>query len=181
MLQFIAGGLSLAQGIFGYRSAKKQAKRKARMIRQMSKYNAEVKEMEARSIARAMEAETTRAYKQKRKGISTQRAAYAKTGAISAGTPMSVMIDQALEMELDIQDQRRNRLLEIQNKRQQATMTRYEGEVGAQTAKIEGRAASRQSLLSGFAGAVAGFGAGIKGVDQAKFDKTYQKGTAWKY
>ena len=30
--------------------------------------------------------------------MSTQRAAYAKTGAISAGTPMSVMIDQALEM-----------------------------------------------------------------------------------
>ena len=164
MLQIIAGGMKLAQGIMGSRSAKKAAKRKAKMIRQMADYNARVKEMEARSVVKTMGAETTRAYKTKRRQMASQRAAYAKTGAVSSGTPMAVMLEQASEMEMDIQNQRRNRLLEEQNLRQQAKTGRYEGEMQAQTAIAEGKAQARASLLGGISGAIGGLGAGLSGI-----------------
>lgn len=161
MLQIIAGGMKLAQGIMGSRSAKKGAKRKARAIRQMADYNAKVKEMEARSVRAAMGAETTRAYKSKRRQMAAQRAAFSKTGAVSSGTPMAVMLEQASEMEMDIQNQRRNRLLQEQNLKQQAKTGRYEGEMQAQTAIAQGKATARASLLGGIAGAVGGIGAGL--------------------
>lgn len=156
MLQFVAAGLSLAQGILGSRSARKQAKAQARAARAMAKYNRDVREMEARSVEATMAAETTRAYKQKRQTMASQRAAYAKTGVVSSGSPMSVMLDQAIEMEMDIQNQRRNRLLESQRLRQQGKMAVYEGEMNARRIQAEGRANARQTLLSGFTQAALG-------------------------
>ena len=164
MLQLVTGGLKLAQGIMGSSSAKKEAKRKARAIRQMADYNAKVKEMEARSVIKTMRSETTRAYKSKRKQMASQRAAYSKTGAVSSGTPMAVMLEQATEMEMDIQNQRRNRLLQEQNLNQQAKTGRYEGEMQAQTAIAEGQAQARASLLGGIAGAVGGIGGALGGI-----------------
>ena len=167
MLQLVTGAMSLASGIMGSSSAKKEAKRKAKAIRQMSDYNAKVKEMEARSVVKTMGAETTRAYKSKRRQMASQRAAYAKTGAVSSGTPMAVMLEQATEMEMDIQNQRRNRLLQEQNLKQQAKTGRYEGEMQAQTAIAEGKAAARASLLGGIAGAVGGLGGALGGIAEA--------------
>lgn len=164
MLQLVMGGMKLAQGIMGSNSAKKEAKRKARAIRQMADYNARVKEMEARSVRETMGAETTRAYKGKRRQMASQRAAYAKTGAVSSGTPLAVMIEQATEMEMDIQSQRRNRLLQEQTLQQEAKTGRYQGEVQAQNAIAEGKAASRASLLGGISGAIGGIGAGFSGI-----------------
>ena len=181
MLNFVMGGMSLASGIMGSRSAKKAARRKAAQMRAIANYNARVKEMEAKSVLQTMQAETTRAYKSKRRQMAAQRAAYAKTGAVSAGTPMEVMLDQAIEMEMDIQNQRRNRLLQEQNLRQQAKTTRYTGEMQAQTAIAEGKAAARASLLGGISGAVGSFGAGMSEIQTAKANKTYTQGSWWKY
>lgn len=167
MLQIVTGAMSLASGIMGSSSAKKEAKRKARAIRQMADYNAKVKEMEARSVRKTMGAETTRAYKSKRRQMASQRAAYSKTGAVSSGTPMAVMLEQATEMEIDIQNQRRNRLLQEQNLKQQAKTGRYVGEMQAQTAIAEGKAAARASLLGGIAGAVGGFGGALGNIKGA--------------
>jgi len=158
MLNLVTAGMSLASGFLGKKSARKEARRKAQAIRQMADYNAKVKEMEARSVRKTMGAETTRAYKSKRQQMATQRAAYSKTGAVSSGTPMAVMLEQATEMEMDIQNQRRNRLLQEQNLRQQAKTVRYEGEMQAQNAIAEGKAAGRASLLGGITGAVSGIG-----------------------
>jgi len=108
-----------------------------------------------------MSAETTRAYGTKRRAMATQRAAYGKTGAATSGTPMAVMLEQATEMEMDIQNQRRNRLLQAQNLRQQGKTAVYEGEMQAQQAIAEGKAAARSSMMSGLMGAVGGFGAGM--------------------
>lgn len=167
MLQLVSGAMSLASGIMGSSSAKKAAKNKARIIRKMADYNAKVKEMEARSVVKTMGAETTRAYKDKRRAMASQRAAYAKSGAVSSGTPMAVLLEQATEMEMDIQNQRRNRLLEEQNLKQQAKTGRYEGEMQAQAAIAEGKAQARASLLGGIAGAVGGIGGALGGIAQA--------------
>ena len=176
MLNFVMGGMSLASGILGSRSAKKAARAKAAQMRAMADYNARVKEMEAKSVLQTMQAETTRAYKSKRRQMAAQRAAYAKTGVVSSGTPMEVMLDQAIEMEMDIQNQRRNRLLEEQNLRQQAKTTRYTGEMQAQTAIAEGKARARASLLGGITGAVGSFGAGLSSVKGATESGTFSAG-----
>lgn len=176
MLNFVAAGMSLASGIMGARSAKKSAQRKAAQMRAMANYNARVKEMEAKSVLQTMGAETTRAYKSKRRQMAAQRAAYAKTGVVSSGTPMEVMLDQAIEMEMDVQNQRRNRLLQEQNLRQQAKTTRYTGEMQAQTAIAEGRAQARASLLGGITSAVGGVASGMSNVKGATESGTFSAG-----
>ena len=108
--------------------------------------------------------------------MAAQRAAYAKTGVVFSGTPMEVMLDQAMEMEMDIQNQRRNKLLQEQNLRQQAKTTRYTGEMQAQTAIAEGKARARASLLGGISGAVGSFGAGLSGVKGATDKGTLSAG-----
>lgn len=173
MLNFVQAGLSLAGGFLGKKSAKKAARNKARAIRQMAKYNAAVKKMEEKSVLQTMGAETSRSYKTKRRQMASQRAAFSKTGAVSKGTPMTVMLEQALDMESDIQNQRRNRLLQAQNLRQQGKAIKYQGEMQAQTAIEEGRAAGRASLLSGFTGAVGSIGAGLS-ASKAKGDTAGQ-------
>lgn len=181
MLNFVAAGMSLASGIMGARSAKKTARAKAAQMRAMADYNARVKEMEAKSVLQTMGAETTRAYKSKRRQMAAQRAAYSKTGVVSSGTPMEVMLDQAIEMEMDVQNQRRNRLLQEQNLSQQAKTTRYTGEMQAQTAIAEGRAQARASLLGGITSALGGVSAGMSGIQTAQANETYTQGSWWKY
>ena len=153
MLQFVAAGLSLAQGFYGKKSAKDQGRQQARAIRAMADYNAKVKEMQTRSTLQAMKAETARAYKAKRKGMSSQRAAFSKTGVANKGTSLSVLIDQATEMELSIQNQRRNRLLEAQTLKQEAKSIRYKGKIDAQLTMSNAKAAGRKALLAGFTNA----------------------------
>ena len=175
MLNFVAAGMSLASGIMGARSAKKSAQRKAAQMRAMADYNARVKEMEAKSVLQTMGAETTRAYKSKRRQMAAQRAAYAKTGVVSSGTPMEVMLDQAIEMEMDVQNQRRNRLLQEQNLSQQAKTTRYTGEMQAQTA-IANTVQARASLLGGITSAVGGVASGMSNVKGATESGTFSAG-----
>jgi hypothetical protein len=181
MLNFVSAGLSLASGLFGKSSAKKAAKRKAQQIRAMADYNARVKRMEAKSVMEVSKYETRRSYKQRRRALATQRAAYAKTGAVTGGTPMSVMIEQAMETDIDIQNQRRNRLMQAQTLEQEAKGIKYKGEMGAQTAIEEGRAAGRASLLSGIQSSVGFVGAGMAGIASAKESGNYDKGSWWKY
>lgn len=177
MLNFISAGISLASGFMGSSSAKKAAKRKAQQMRAMANYNARVKEMEAKSILNTLEAETKRDAKSIYATKATQKVAQSKD---LSKTPMSVMIEQAMEMDLDVQNQRRNRLLQEQNLKQQAKGIRYEGEVGAETALAEGRAKARSSLLGGISGAIGGIGAGLEAMDTAKAQDTYT-GSWWKY
>ncbi len=161
MFQIVAGTIALAGGLIGSRDAKKNARRKAQMIKQMADYNARVNEMEARSVEQSMRAETSRSYKQKRKALAEQRATYAKAGANLSGTSMEVLLDQAQEMEFDIQNERRNRLLQAQALRQGAKTTRYEGKLEASAAMSEGKALARRTLFSGLSQGIGAIGSGI--------------------
>jgi hypothetical protein len=145
--------LSIAGGFLKSKYQKRLARTKARMIKQFADYNADVKDMEARSVLQTMGAETTRSYKQKRKSMAAQRATFAKTGATLSGTPSSVLLDQALEMQYDIANERRNRMLQAQTLTQTGKTTRYEGKLDAKSALLEGKAKAKDSLISGFTGA----------------------------
>ena len=168
MLNFVMGGMSLAKGILGSRSAKSAAKAKARSIRAMANYNARVKEMEAESILDTSRAETARAYKAKRRALARQKAVTTKTGAVSTeGTGLNNLLENAVEIELGIQNERRNRLIEVDYAKQLAKTTRYQGEVQARQAIADGKLASQQALMSGLMGAASGFGAGMTALGAA--------------
>jgi len=178
MLQFVTAGMALAKGFYGSRSAKEAAQRKARAIRQMAKYNAGVKEKEADSVKSVMEFETKRGAKSIYKAKSAQKVAASKD---LANTPLEVLVDQASEMDTKLNSQRRNKLLQEQNLRQQAKVTRYTGEMQAQGAIAEGKAQARASLLGGISSAVGGIGAGMSGIKTAQANETYTQGSWWKY
>ena len=168
MLNFVMGGMSLAKGILGSRSAKSAAKAKARSIRAMANYNARVKEMEAESILDTSRAETARAYKAKRRALARQKAVTTKTGAVSTeGTGLNNLLENAVEIELGIQNERRNRLIEVDYAKQLAKTTRYQGEVQARQAIADGKLASQQALMSGLMGAASGFGKGMTALGAA--------------
>lgn len=173
MLNIVMGGMSLAQGFIGSRSAKKAARAKAAQMRAMADYNARVKEMEAKSVANTMGFETKRGAKSIYKAKAAQKVAASKD---LSNTPLEVLVDQAIEMQMDIQNKRRNRLLQEQNLRQQAKVTRYTGEMQAQTAIAQGKAQARASLLSGITGAVGSFGAGLSNVKGATESGTFSAG-----
>ena len=71
-------------------------------------------------------------------------------------------IDQALEMQYDIANERRNRMLQAQTLTQQGKTTRYEGKLDAKSALLEGKAKAKDSLISGFTGAGVSYFAGLK-------------------
>ena len=154
MLQFVQAGLSLAQGFMGAKSAKRQARARAKQARAMAKYNASVRRQEAQSIVDTMKFETARAYKEKRKALAEQQVAIGKAGATMSGTGLLLALESAKNIQTDILQARRNRFLQAQSKEQAAKITEYEGELQARSAMAQGRAAAQSSLLSGFSGAI---------------------------
>ena len=99
--------------------------------------------------------------KDKERLQASQRAAYAKSGAVmTEGTPLLVMAEQAGMMELDILNQQRNRALEASALRSQVTLDRY---AGSQAAKA-GTIGAGGTLLSGV-------GSAVMGVSSAKASK----------
>ena len=182
MLQFISAGVGLAQGILGARSAKKAARRKARQIREMGKYRRDVAEMQAKSAVEASKIKTREINRQNRKTQASQKLAMVKSGAqTTSGSPMDVLLDEAKQMSLYANQEKRNDLMAVQELEQKGKMAMYEAEMGAQTARAEGKAAARSSLLSGIGSAISGIGSGLSGMKAAQKANTYQTGSWWKY
>ncbi len=146
-------GLQIAGGFLKSKYQKRLARTKARMIKQFADYNANVKDMEARSVLDTMRAETSRSRKRGRALTAKQRASVAAMNVKTEGTPLTVLLDQALEIEYDILNDRRNRLLQAQTLTQAAKTTRYEGKLDAKSALLEGKAKAKDTLISGFTGA----------------------------
>jgi hypothetical protein len=146
-------GLQIAGGFLQSKYQKRLARTKARMIKQFADYNADVKDMEARSVLDTMRAETSRSRKRGRALTAKQRASVAAMNVKTEGTPLTVLLDQALEIEYDILNNRRNRMLEAQTLTQQGKTTRYEGKLDSKSALLSGKAAAKGSLISGFTGA----------------------------
>jgi len=115
-----------------------------------AKYNAQVAEMEAGAIQASGQFEQTALEKQsafertsiareKAKTLSTQRAAYAKSGVrIDVGSPLEVMADTAAQYELDLAANRYNLALGKER-------IKYETSVGVARSKSE---QAYQSLMA---------------------------------
>ena len=111
----------------------------------MAKYNAEVKEQEAKTKREAGGIRANQIRERTRKMLSSQRASYAKAGVTTAGSPLTVMMETAEVGEMD------------------ALMTAYNAETGAgrslseatvqreigKSAKRAGRMGVGSSLLGG--------------------------------
>ena len=145
--------LDITAGFLRSKYQKRLARTKARMIKQFADYNANVKDMEARSVLDTMRAETSRSRKRGRALTAKQRASVAAMNVKTEGTPLTVLLDQALEIEYDILNNRRNRLLEAQTLTQAGKTTRYEGKLDAKSTILEGKAKAKGSIISGFSDA----------------------------
>lgn len=100
-----------------------------------AEYNAQLQRNKAQAIAYARQAETRRMTASARRAMASQRAIYSKTGAVITGdTPLFVMLEQAGDMQQDIMNQRRNRMIQEQQAEAGADMTEYEGKMARQAA-----------------------------------------------
>lgn len=114
-------------------------------------YNAKLAENEALAAEQATRAETQRMRTQAKRTSASQRASYAKSGAvISEGTPLITMAEQAGEMELDILNTQRTGYNSAQASRNQAKLYKYTGKQAASAGTIGAGA----SLLTGSANTI---------------------------
>jgi hypothetical protein len=116
--------------------------------RKAMEYNAALMDQRAQAVAMAAETERDMMTDRARKTKAEQVAAYGKSGAmLTSGTPLTVLAEQSAEMQYDINQQMRNRLVEQQQLRSQADMMRYQG-----------KQASRAGILGGAASGFIGVG-----------------------
>ena len=131
------GGLGL-QAIGGI-AAGVQAK-------EASDYNAQLLMQRAAISRQVSESQRKRMVDQFRQITASQRAAYGKSGAaITSGTPLTVMTDQAGKMQLDILEQQRNAAIEEMRLKSEANAQKYAGKQ-SQMASLLGTAGT---LLGG--------------------------------
>jgi hypothetical protein len=164
-------GTSIVGGIFGRRSAKKQARR----ARQIAEYNAKVAIMQSEAEQDAIEFTSKRLMKQQREFKSTQRMSIEARGGLVFGTDLLSLIESAKEMQLD--------LLELER---QQDIARISGETQAQMARMGAaaqaaayKAQGRQAMIGGVLGAASAlaptFGGTTKPTQDGSFLRSIQK------
>ena len=144
---------AIVGAITGIASAGVQA-RAARAQGQASKreaeYNAKLMENKALAIEYASRAETDRMRRSQRRMAATQKAGFSKANVvISEDTPLEVMLEQIEEMSLDVNNFRRNKMIEAQHARAGKEMTLYQGENAVYLSKQKARATMLSGILSG--------------------------------
>ena len=122
----------------------------------VANYNSDILRQRAKLTEQAMQSETERMHKDARSLKATQGVGMAKSGAVvSSGTPLMVLAEQAGEMEKDVLQMRRNKMIEAQGLRSEAAMVKYGGAQGVRAAQIGavttvlGSAAKGSSLRNG--------------------------------
>ena len=124
-----------------------------------AKYNAKLAENEAIAKEQAVRAETDRMRREKAKMSSAQRAAFAKSGALTTeGTPLLTMAEEAGLMELDILQMQRTGAMQAAASRSEATLSRYQGKQAATAGMI----GAGSTLLSGASSAYSTYQMGKK-------------------
>lgn len=148
---FIASALSGAgASIYQGETARKQADAEAKW----ADYNARVAENEAGAAAAAGQAQGAQHRKQIRAFLGRQRAGIAASGLALSGTPLEVMSETARELERENATILHEALLTSTRYRNQAAMSRYEG----QMARARGKSAQRAGYLGAAGAGAAGLG-----------------------
>lgn len=125
-----------------------------RQARRAGEYNARLLNQKASAIESASRSETGLLTERARKLKGSQIAAFASSGAqISSGTPLLVLAEQSSNMQRDINETRRTRMIEAQSMRSQAAIAKYKA-----------KQASRAGLIGGLGSILGGVGtAGLIG------------------
>ena len=132
--QIIAKAVGTGLNIFGTETSIQQQRETGRLNQRLLYQQAELQEQ-------AMERETEIATEQARRTKAAQYASYAKSGAMpTEGTPLLVMVEQSGEMQRDILENRRNRMIQAQG-------LRYQGDVTYEQAKRAGYATRIQGMM----------------------------------
>lgn len=136
--QMIMQGISMGMEVLGTEMS-------VAGIREAGEYNKNLLYQQAKMQEQAMSRETELANKQNRRTKASQYAAYSKSGAVpTSGTPLLAMVEQSGDMQRDVLENRRNRMI-------QAEGLRHQGDVALAQAKREGyatRMAGMQRNLS---------------------------------
>lgn len=139
MIGAIMMGLGAGLGAYG----KIQGGRNERRI---AEYNAQLMEQRAVASEQAQDIEREMMTDRARKLKAEQTAGMAKSGAmLSSGTPLMVLAEQSADMQRDITQQQRNRMIEQQQLRSQGEMLKYQGKLASRAGLIGGAA----SILGG--------------------------------
>jgi hypothetical protein len=102
------------------------------------KYNAKLAENEAKATEQKAHVESQQMQRNKERLIASQRAGFAKGGAaITTGTPLLLMAEQAGNAELDILNLQRNRAMEATALKSEATLSKFKGKQAARSANIQ--------------------------------------------
>ena len=149
MLGVISGVASLAGGIMGASSARKQAKR----ARQIGEYNAKVAMIQAEAEQASIEFQSRRLVKQQREFQAQQRMSIAGRGGLEAGTDLLSLIESAKNMQLDLLELERQQDIARISGETQAQQARMGAEAQAQAYKAQGR----QAMIGGVLGAAQAF------------------------
>ena len=152
---------AIVGAITGIASAGVQAramKAQGKAAEREAKYNAQVMENKALAIEYASQAESARMRRSQRRMAESQRAAFQKSGAvITEDTPLQVMLEQIEEMSLDVNNFRRNKMIEAQHARAGKEMTLYQGRNAVYLSKQKARATMLSGILSGVGKIASGF------------------------
>lgn len=142
--------ISLFTSIIGA-SVQASAQRAAgKVAKQEAEYNAKLYENKAIAIEYAARAERQRMTRSQRRMQAAQRAGFAKGGAvITEDTPLEVMLEQIAEMSMDINNFRRNKMIEAQHARAGKEMTLYQGENAEYLSRVKARSTMLGGILSG--------------------------------
>jgi hypothetical protein len=156
MFGAIIGAVGALAAASSQRSA---AKAEGEIAQKQAEYNAKIFENRAKSVEYAMQAQTQNLIRDQRRAQATQEASAAYMGArIDEGTPLNVMLEQVQEMALDVNNLRRNRMIEAAHERAGKSMTLYQGENAVYLAKQKARAYRQAGVMS----AMGSIASGIK-------------------
>jgi hypothetical protein len=156
-MSFLAAGVMGAASIAGGVMKNKAAKKAAKAQRRMAAYNAKIQKMNARTKADSIDEGGRRLVKGQREQFAQARMSVGGRGGKAEGTDLSLLIDIVEAQQLDQLEVRRNSDNTIIGGANQAAMTKYSGELQAQSTEAAGRAA----LTSGIIGAVGAFAGGL--------------------
>jgi hypothetical protein len=148
MLQYAVAGGKLLGGFFGKKAKKQEAK--ARMA--IARYNAASIRQDAAEAAEALEVESRKLYRNQREFFAQQFMNIASRGGrveeLPTGGDLGLVLDGLELAQLDVLERVRQRDLILARGENEANKVMYEGQLGAITAKAQGRAAMAQGITS---------------------------------
>ena len=140
--------LRFVSGLFGKKAKKQEAK--ARMA--IARYNAASIRQDAADAAEALEVESRKLYRNQREFFAQQFMNIESRGGrvdeLPTGGDLGLVLDGLELAQLDVLERVRQRDLILARGENEANKVIYEGQLGAMTAKAQGRASMVQGITS---------------------------------